>query len=348
MQIEPSAKKTGKARAEAPETKISLRKKEAKPVEKSLEQTAAESLESLELRKRQEKERSEQAFALERFYLGGGQELVQIFGADRVFDAMNGLLSKGERQDRQELPNMLDLIKKLAPDADERKKVYDRMETLSKNFVKAKDEEEQKLTQSGDNEAYQRFLEIYRGGMGADQNSLLSKKFTIDAMRTMDTLLGRLFSGQADKSQLNFGTHHLISEGFRGNLDLLKQELTAPGREDFLVTTHEIRSQVDKDKAERMQQAAELYKKCEQEIQRITLELNNKLAERVNRVLVDLQSSLEKHAGNEAGEKMIASIAEAVQKDIDAFQEATNKEVEQKTAKLRETRERAAYAAQSY
>lgn len=326
----------------------SVEAKEVKPVEKTMESTMAESLDSLERRRGAEKDRSEQAFALETFCMHGGQELVQIFGAEKVFDAVNSLVQT--RKGGEELPNLLDVVKKLVPDAKDRQKVYDQMDKGAKDFLSQKEEEEQKLAHDGDEDANKRFWDIYHGGgnAGADGNTLRCKQFTIESLRRMDSILGKLFSGKGEKHMLDFPAVHIVQEGFKGNLGKLKEELTAPGREDFLVAVHEMRSQIDKDDAERIQEATEIYKQSDQEIRKITLELNNELAGKVNKILEDLQSTLSKHTGSETGDKIIASIAAAVQKDIEAFQQAADKEIERRTAKLKEVRGRAANASRPY
>ena len=340
------AAETKKVAVEAVEGEAGADKKESKPVEKTMEQTMSESLDALERRFGEEKDRSEQAFALENFYMHGGQELVQIFGAERVFGAIGDLQKMNEGKGKA--ANLLDIIKHLVPDGEERKRVYDQMEKSAKDFMGQKDQEEKRLAESGDEAAYQRFLAIYEHGTVARPSALLGIQMTAGTLRRMDAILGRLFAGKAEKLFLDSATIHVTQEGYKGNLGKLKEELTAPGREDFLVTSHEMRSLIDKDAAKRIQEATDIVKKCDQEIQTITTELNNKLAGQVNKILEDLQSTLEKHAGSEAGEKIIASIAAAVQKDIEAFQQATDREIEQKTAKLKEVRGRAVNAARPY
>ena len=316
-------------------------------VEKTMEQTMVESLDTLEKRRRDEKDRSEQAFALETFYMHGGQELVDIFGVKGVLDAVNSLqqLTKGG----EKTPNLLDVIKQLVPDSKERERVYDQMGKNAKDFFDKKSHEGEQLDRSGDAAGSKRFQDVYlHSSVGGEGNALRSKLSTVETLRRMDSVFEKFFASTSEKSTLNFATIPLVQEGFKGNLAKLREELTAPGREDFLITSYEMRSQIDKDAEGRMREATEIFKKSDQEIRRVTLELNNALAGRVNKILEDLQATLEKHTGSETGEKITASIAEAVKNDLAAFQQATDKEIEGKTAKLKEVMERASNAARPY
>lgn len=351
---EDDAKKKMVVEASEGGVEAKVEEKEAGKAEKSSEQLKEKTLDALQQSKRDYEARIAEAFALETFHQNGGQELVQIFGIDRVFDAMDEFRKAEEKRPKGrggKIPNLLDLVKALEPDSAEREIVYSQMEKRANEFKARIDDGEAQFGSYTEDPAHpvralhSRFKSIYGDGVG---NETRLKQFAIGSLRSADSILGKVFLSKDDASTLSFGIRPLLGEAYNGNLERLKAELTKSGRGDFMVTVHDMREEAEKAGAERIKQAIELHQSCDQEIQVITRELETKLAEDVSKALLDLQAATEKNQDTDFGRKVSLGMAETVQKEILAAQEATRKEIEQKTATLSAIRDRAAQLTSRY
>lgn len=316
-----------------------VRKVEAPAVvEKTLEETSAEQIDILERGLRAERELGERAFALETFANHGGQGLMSKFGVARVLDTLPVLA----RDKTAPSVSVFELVKQLEPDKKKRAVVYTEIEETSRAALAKKEAEEQRLAERNDAGEGERFARVYRD---LDRSRVLGAEFTANACRVLDSFVGGVFAN-GEKALLRLGLAPLHTDAVNGGLEKLKTLLTSSEVSgDLSVAVDQMDQERQGMREARLKQTAELMNRLESEIRTITANAEAELAGKMNPVLRDLQETLTKHGESTTGEKLLTSIAEAVQKDLTAMQESMALVINQKTAELRKQLARAASVA---
>lgn len=131
-----------------------------------------------EQRKHIEQDLSESVFALEQFFSGGGQVLIDVFGGDTVMRTIRTMAN--DRQERE--PDMYKLICKLQPSKSERASLYSQMTHHADRLVRNAEQEDRPAAESS-TEARTRERIIGR-------SHLQSIELTAASSQQADTLMG--------------------------------------------------------------------------------------------------------------------------------------------------------------
>lgn len=255
----------------------------------------------------------------------GLQTLVGEYGADLVF----GAIKKQFESKGQDTFSTFEVIRALEPDKNKRNNLYAKMLGDAKGQA---EQFEQGFRREDNPEPRDYFESMY----GSGENFARGAQFRVEAMKSLDSVFGKVAPQRhyriLGSHMAEFATY--VSQ-FAEEEAKLKDELTQAGNDIFRLV--EQRAKITDGRTEKLRsEADELREELSEEIQRISSELNTKLEEYRARVVSDLSK-----VGNleTASEEMRTALQEVLQKvegEIITRVEATQKEIAEKTAPLRE------------
>jgi dihydroxyacetone kinase DhaKLM complex PTS-EIIA-like component DhaM len=265
-------------------------------------------------------------FQLSALQSEGLQTLIDEYGPDSVFDVIKRQLQ--ERKGQQDAFSTFEVIRALEPDKAKRGALYEKM------LGDAKQEAEQFEEELKNNNAEER--DYFKLMYGSGGNFARGAQFRIEAIKSLDSIFGKIAPQRHYKflgSRIDEFAHYVSQ--FEEEEVKIKEELKQAG-DDIFRLVEERWKNIDSRTEKLGTEAGELNEEISTEIQRITEELNTKLEEYRARVLSDIGK-----IGNmeTASEEMKVALQEALSKvegDIITRVEATQKEIEDKTAPLRQ------------
>jgi hypothetical protein len=258
----------------------------------------------------------------------GVQTLVNQYGNERFFDAIRQVKASGV-----EVPTTLDVIKQLEPDPKKRSDVYSQIESDAQAEHEAFDQWEQ--DPDHDEKRYH-----YYGTR--DTNSLQGTKFRATAYRTLDSFLGK-FTGGTSKLFLETGA----ARGMRDLVSLSEEELGALQTKlnelenDVSRLTAEMGHTTDERTEQLRSQAETLTNELDQEIKRISDEANTRLEEWRTQIVSDLSKVGSLGTASDEMRGAIEGVLQKVEGDIATRVQAVESEIEEKTAPLKDLKQKA-------
>jgi hypothetical protein len=258
----------------------------------------------------------EATFALEHMESEGLQTLINEYGVDSVFDAINKLKSKNE------IFSTFEVIRTLTPDKATRNVLYEKI------LNDAKVQSEQFDTETLGTDAYHK---------DCPENFILGTQFRVDSMKSLDTLLGKLNSEHhytiLNSRMYDFAT----SISTVGEAEIrIKEELANAGNDIFRLV--EERNKIINVRTESLgSRVDELVGELSTEIDRITDEIRMKLEEYRTRVVGDLGKVMNLETDSEEMRVALQSALQKVESEIVQKVESAEKEIADKTGSLRET-----------
>ncbi len=270
------------------------------------------------------KRNREITFALSMLQSEGLQSLITEYGADSVF----GAIKSQNESNRQGYFSTFEVVRALEPDKSKRAELFNKM--LGDAEQKA-EQFEQRWQEGNEGEH-----DYFEGTHGSGGNFVRGAQFRIEAMRNLDSFLGKVAPQRHYKI---LGTRitefaALVSQ-YEDEEAKLKQELEQAGNDIFNLV--EQRSRVAKDKTAKLTvESEQVCEELKREIQDITNGLNDGLEEFRARVVSDISTVGNLETASEEMRTALQDLLSKVEGEIIVRVEATEKEIAEKTAPLRQ------------
>lgn len=257
----------------------------------------------------------------------GVQTLINEYGNEHFFDAVRQVKASGV-----ETPTTLDIIKQLEPDSKKRSDLYSKIESDAQAEYEAYNKWEH-------NPDHDEMRYHYYGTR--DANSLQGTQFRATAYCTLDSFLGKL-TGRTSKLFLETGA----ARGMRDLVSLHEDELGALQtrlgelENDVSRLTAEMGYATDERTEQLRSQAEALGDELSREIKHISDEANTQLEEWRARIVGDLGKVGSLDTASDEMRDAIEGALQKVESDIATRVQAVEAEIEEKTAPLKDLKQR--------
>lgn len=255
----------------------------------------------------------------------GLQTLISEYGSDAVFDAIKKQSEKAENSTL----STFEVVRALETDPQKRAALFEKMNT------DAQQQGEKFDRWVADPEKDEGQHDYFQSMWGSSQNLSKSTEFRVGAMKSLDSVFGRIAPQRHYKilgSRMNeFATY--VSK-FTEEEQKLKGQLAESGNDIFRLV--EDRDKNSEGRTEQLRsQADKLHEELTGEVERITQELNVKLEEWRANVVGDLSKVGSLETASEEMKTALQEVLEKVETEIAEHIKLTEQEIANKTAPLR-------------